>query len=302
MQQYQTHADAPLEGHPEPPKKIETWFGFVKDLEDAQMLVNACIQGALKCADDMPLAGNRTEPLRSGSVVVFCEHSESMRVRWRDGLNWSCSKISGRFLLYREVAIGDMPVSQQRERYSTFIVQNVRKDTKLIPNGLAKRTISLFGEDGRRYRVINYFAPTDVNHFYKSKLASSLRGAMFLQRPADLPEFLPFRDASHDSSANSDSEFQAQESLQHSVAAGLSHSLPSPRDQGLVAFTASQPGSKVEQPIATQYFQFQQQQLQTGARLMSLQASLALLRNGGWNSQTTTLAPLRIPFTFASAL
>ncbi|KAI8610613.1 Gti1/Pac2 family-domain-containing protein [Chytriomyces sp. MP71] len=305
-QQFQTHFDSSFDGHPERPKKIETWFGFVKDPEDAQMLVNACVQGALKCAEDMPLAGNRTEPLRSGSVVVFCENSESMRVRWRDGLNWSCSKISGRFLLYREVVIGDTPVPQQRERHSNFIVQNVRKDTKLIPNGLAKRTISLVGDDGRRYRVINYFSPTDVSHFYKNKPGSSLRGAQSLQRPSDLPEFRPFRDGSQDSSTHSESEYQTHELIQYSVAAGpASHSLPSPQDPGLVAFIPSRPQAKFEQHVAAQYSQFQHQQhqyqQQTDARLMSLQMSLARLGNGGWNRQPTTLAPLRIPSTHASA-
>ncbi|TPX75388.1 hypothetical protein CcCBS67573_g03342 [Chytriomyces confervae] len=172
----------------EPLKSIETFYGFVKDPEDAQILVNACVQGALPVIGDMPLAGSRTEPIRSGSVVVFCENSESMRVRWRDGILWSCSKISQQFLLYREVANANAEVPQQRERHSNFVVQNVRPNTKLIPNGLAKRTISLRGADGFRYRIISYFHPRDVDHIYKQ----TTRGGT-LKRPSDLSELHQFK-------------------------------------------------------------------------------------------------------------
>ncbi|KAI8827622.1 Gti1/Pac2 family-domain-containing protein [Chytriomyces cf. hyalinus JEL632] len=171
----------------EPLKSIETFYGFVKDPEDAQILVNACVQGALPVIGDMPLAGSRTEPIRSGSVVVFCENSESMRVRWRDGILWSCSKISQQFLLYREVANSNAEVPQQRERHSNFVVQNVRPNTKLIPNGLAKRTISLRGADGFRYRIISYFHPRDVDHIYKQ----TARGT--LKRPSELSELHQFK-------------------------------------------------------------------------------------------------------------
>ncbi|KAJ3267126.1 hypothetical protein HDU77_005328 [Chytriomyces hyalinus] len=172
----------------EPLKSIETFYGFVKDPEDAQILVNACVQGALPVIGDMPLAGSRTEPIRSGSVVVFCENSESMRVRWRYGILWSCSKISQQFLLYREVANSNAEVPQQRERHSNFVVQNVRPNTKLIPNGLAKRTISLRGADGFRYRIISYFHPRDVDHIYKQ----TTRGGT-LKRPSDLSELHQFK-------------------------------------------------------------------------------------------------------------
>ncbi|TPX56705.1 hypothetical protein CcCBS67573_g09325 [Chytriomyces confervae] len=85
--------------------------------------------------------------IRSGTVLVFAENNHhSMMVRWRDGERWSPSRIHGQFLLYRTTG--------------------ARPNTRLVPNGFAKRTITLTGSDSKRYRVISYFYPSDVAHLY----------------------------------------------------------------------------------------------------------------------------------------
>ncbi|KAJ3019369.1 UNVERIFIED_CONTAM: hypothetical protein HDU68_010679 [Siphonaria sp. JEL0065] len=50
----------------------------------------------------------------------------------------------------------------------------LRANCRFIPNGLAKRTIGLTGSDGLKYRVISYFYPMDVEHFYNYNMHGRL--------------------------------------------------------------------------------------------------------------------------------
>ncbi|KAJ3026575.1 UNVERIFIED_CONTAM: hypothetical protein HDU68_005435 [Siphonaria sp. JEL0065] len=65
-----------------------------------------------------------------------------------------------------------------------------RPDTKLIPNGLVRRCISMNGSDGKRYRVLSYFFPCHVQHFYAAKGKRIGRGP--LQTPSEQPKFARF--------------------------------------------------------------------------------------------------------------
>ncbi|KAI9330867.1 Gti1/Pac2 family-domain-containing protein [Obelidium mucronatum] len=174
------------------PSETETFYGFIKDVSDASLLIEACIAGHYKIMQDLPY-GVTTLPIRSGSCIVFAESSaKSLRVRWRDGSLWSCSRICGPFLLYREVVCtkdGETRGIQEKERKNTFTVTSARPNSKIVPNGLAKRTISMNGSDGNKYRVISYFYPKDVASYYERNQKESL-----LFTPSKLPEFQPFVD------------------------------------------------------------------------------------------------------------
>ncbi|KAJ3376422.1 hypothetical protein HDU80_004068, partial [Chytriomyces hyalinus] len=76
-------------------RSFETFYGFIKERNDAVALVEACVAGVLKPLKMVPADAK----LRSGSVLVFAESSGI--TRWRDGENWSPSRIHGSFLLYR---------------------------------------------------------------------------------------------------------------------------------------------------------------------------------------------------------
>ncbi|KAI8831467.1 Gti1/Pac2 family-domain-containing protein [Chytriomyces cf. hyalinus JEL632] len=151
--------------HPDP--FTETFYGFIKDTLDASLLIESCIAGMHAPVKDIPFGFN-TLPLRSGSVVVFAESSaQSLRMRWRDGWAWSSSRIHGAFLLYREVEpTTSRTIHPQSETTQLFSQAAAKPNTKLIPNGMAKRTITLRGSDGNRYRVISYFYPNDVEYLY----------------------------------------------------------------------------------------------------------------------------------------
>ncbi|ORY53887.1 hypothetical protein BCR33DRAFT_711224 [Rhizoclosmatium globosum] len=140
--------------------RVETFFGFIKDPLDATLLVEACVQGLLKPVTT--ITGSTCSNIRSGTTIVFLESSaDNSRLRFRDGRSWTSSKLSNGFLLYRETESDKVPVDkrnlERREKSTLFSSSNVRNGTRLVVNGLAKRTISLTGSDGNRYRVINYF-------------------------------------------------------------------------------------------------------------------------------------------------
>ncbi|KAI8827615.1 hypothetical protein BJ741DRAFT_654177 [Chytriomyces cf. hyalinus JEL632] len=168
----------------------EIWFGFIKEKKDAQILVDACAANLLTPIRELSSSTSTLE-IRSGSVIILQETSTTpaQKTRWRDSFSWSSSRISGAFLLYRQVE----PVSTaaknhtvQREKSSLFITTSVRGNTRLVPNGLAKRTITLTAQKtGEKFRVISYFYPSDVEHLYSRKMQHQ----GFLQTPSQAQEF-----------------------------------------------------------------------------------------------------------------
>ncbi|KAI8831463.1 Gti1/Pac2 family-domain-containing protein [Chytriomyces cf. hyalinus JEL632] len=148
----------------------ETWTGFIKDHADAKCIVESVVAGQLLAVNNFPVMMSGVR-IRSGTVLVFAEKTAKVeKMRWRDGLNWSYSRISGSFLLYREVE----PIPQyshnntppQILENSEFILRSVRPNTQLIPGGLAKRTMTVEGSCGTKFRLINYFYPNHVQHHY----------------------------------------------------------------------------------------------------------------------------------------
>ncbi|KAI8608038.1 Gti1/Pac2 family-domain-containing protein [Chytriomyces sp. MP71] len=177
----------------------ETFRGFVKDPLDAQLLIEACIEGILQPLNIVPMSLSDLS-IRSGTVLVFAENSNlGQMVRWRDGCRWSASRLQGPFLLYREVEANSGPQPTAMERDIRFCNTVVRGKTRFVPNGLAKRTLTLSGSDGNRYRVISYFYPCDVSHLYGDPLADEVEGKAArdenqneLQTPSGLAQFARF--------------------------------------------------------------------------------------------------------------
>ncbi|KAI9330858.1 hypothetical protein BDR26DRAFT_871036 [Obelidium mucronatum] len=132
--------------------------------------------------------------IRSGTVLVFAENSSmGQMVRWRDGCRWSASRLQGPFLLYREVEASNSNASSasaEPERDVRFVNTVVRGKTKFVTNGMAKRTLTLTGSDGNRYRVISYFYPSDVGHLYGDAVPADKTPN--LATPSQLPEFARF--------------------------------------------------------------------------------------------------------------
>ncbi|KAJ3098283.1 hypothetical protein HK100_005133 [Physocladia obscura] len=141
---------------------FETFFGFVKDKTDAVIIVEACVSGMLPCIP----------PNKFGNL---CFRS--------DGGNWTTSKLNDGFLLYRETESSIGPSQSPADKCLMFAAGSLKANTRLVPGGMAKRTISLAGSDGDRYRVISYFYPHEVEGYFNRS------GVRKLSSPSDLPEF-----------------------------------------------------------------------------------------------------------------
>ncbi|KAI8622026.1 Gti1/Pac2 family-domain-containing protein [Chytriomyces sp. MP71] len=180
--------------HPQGISKSETFFGFVKDRHDAELLVEAVIAGLLHAVRDLSVLSSisDTDVIRSGCVIVFGETSG--KTRWRDSFNWTPSRIQGPFLLYREIEELGVPMRKHEnnnkvEFSSQFATKTIKHGTAVIKNGLCKRTVSITGSNSKRYRVISYFHPNDVaGHFERSGRRSSCH----LKTPTQVPLFDSF--------------------------------------------------------------------------------------------------------------
>ncbi|KAI9330873.1 Gti1/Pac2 family-domain-containing protein [Obelidium mucronatum] len=162
----------------QPNYDFETFYGWIQNRADAFLVIEACVTGMLHPV--MPYMHTSTE-IRSGSVVVFTQRSTDVNsIRWRDGRNWTTSKLSENFLLYRETEPKGSPY-RGPETCALFPAGSLRPNTQLVPDG-----ITLTGSDGLRYRVISYFKPKDVEHRVSRKRATLGLG---LKTPSELHEF-----------------------------------------------------------------------------------------------------------------
>ncbi|KAJ3316736.1 hypothetical protein HDU76_001584 [Blyttiomyces sp. JEL0837] len=157
---------------------IESAFGHLEGAVDAMLVVEGCRTGVLSCLDGRPKEIGDVS-LRSGSIIVFDEIGSRMR-RWRDGKKWTPSRMSGPFLVYRELdgsLSDDQVISGDKQNSSSIHKQHQSQDNRRIDSneqdnrgiprvkedGLIKKTISITTEEGRRYRVVSYYSQSDVS-------------------------------------------------------------------------------------------------------------------------------------------
>ncbi|KAJ3205816.1 hypothetical protein HDU82_004945 [Entophlyctis luteolus] len=181
-----------------------TWRGFVRDATDAAVLVEACIRNllptqqseAVSPASASSTLTNAGPVIENGTVVVFqfresdktfeSDDAADSMARWRDNRRWSPSRPQGAFLLYREVEPLDGPMKEQSHEKSTrFVNISLRGNRRFVPNGLAKRSISIIGSNNLKYRVIHYFHPDAVESLYTPSHDSQTD----LICPSDVPQF-----------------------------------------------------------------------------------------------------------------
>ncbi|KAJ3265699.1 hypothetical protein HDU77_004229 [Chytriomyces hyalinus] len=164
----------PAVGRKNPPTlPHETFFGFVKEPTDALLIVEGCIRGILISTDKTPIDLEEETPIRSGSIVVFEESSKRWRVEpTSTGPEPRKSK---------PTHILDTRIPGLEPTYSC---KTLKQNTRLVEEGLTKRTITLKGSDARRYRVISYYARQDVIDMY----VSPSNNEMGLVVPSETPQ------------------------------------------------------------------------------------------------------------------
>ena len=81
---------------------VPTFCGHIASTQDALVLFEACLSGALNHVARRPHDRERSSLIKSGNVFIYEEHSSGIK-RWTDGVPWSPSRILGNFLVYREL-------------------------------------------------------------------------------------------------------------------------------------------------------------------------------------------------------
>lgn len=83
---------------------LVSYKGYIHDSTDAMLLVQACYEGIIHPCERRLSIKERHKLIQSGSIFIFNERDSGIK-RWTDGLTWSPSRISGNFLVYRQVRL-----------------------------------------------------------------------------------------------------------------------------------------------------------------------------------------------------
>ncbi|KAH9945420.1 Gti1/Pac2 family-domain-containing protein [Epithele typhae] len=149
--------------------------GFVDTTMDALRLIEAARRGMIPRITRRLNDFERRNMVKSGAVFIFSVDESGIK-RWTEGLAWSQSRISGNFLLYREVADRARPILQHADLAPLHTARPPEPQLAYKPRGLVKKTITV-RVDGADYHLIAYYTPEDVQS-----------GA--LRRPTAVPELM----------------------------------------------------------------------------------------------------------------
>ncbi|CCF60668.1 hypothetical protein KAFR_0L00610 [Kazachstania africana CBS 2517] len=93
-----------------------TFKGYMEDENDALLILQAILNGKLRHIPRRPYEIERPYLIVSGNIFVFIEEISGIK-RWTDGVSWSPSRISGKFLIYKELD-KDNPSSSSSKKKS----------------------------------------------------------------------------------------------------------------------------------------------------------------------------------------
>ncbi|KAF7967645.1 hypothetical protein HWV62_33635 [Athelia sp. TMB] len=128
----------------------QPFFGLVHDTLDAFRLVLAAEAGLVPRIIERVTQVDRMHMIASGSVIIFSAQESGMR-RWRDGLLWTPSRISGNFLVYKELDRLPEAGGSSSACPTTFVKAD----------GLRKKAITVKLKH-REYHVIAYYTAGDL--------------------------------------------------------------------------------------------------------------------------------------------
>lgn len=206
-----------VEGCSRPLLNQEAYFGAIESIEDATLVVDAARKGKLPRVKSR-LVDRERRAIRHGSVFVFSE-SESRIRRWTDGKAWSPSRITGEFLVYKELsgshviepmesinaAVNVTPVIAPKLTFDATTPENLpsiaskQLTSPILEGGLCKKTISLgvgmdafhlvaYYRDGPEKADLIAFRPTLNLFFDQFRLAKQVNASNMLH-PINSTEF-----------------------------------------------------------------------------------------------------------------
>lgn len=162
-----------------------TCYGCIDNEEDLALVIQGVFDGNLRCIERRPYEAEKAELVGSGNIFVFNEERSGIK-RWTDGFSWSPSRISGKFLVYREYNKLD---STQDPSLHTVLDYNIfeRSHQKYVYTGLLKKTFSLKycidptdGSKLETFHLVAYYKEQDIH-----------QGS--LKRPSENPFFNKFQ-------------------------------------------------------------------------------------------------------------
>lgn len=157
-----------------PPTSIRPFSGYVETTADALRLIQAARCGLIPRITRRLNELERRSMIKSGAVFVFSVDESGIK-RWTDGYTWTPSRISGNFLVYREVT--ERPSrSTYPASYPPEMAQRLDSTVALKTQGLIKKTITVKIADSDHH-LICYYTQDDVR-------------SGRLQRPTVVPELM----------------------------------------------------------------------------------------------------------------
>ncbi|CDO74940.1 hypothetical protein BN946_scf184945.g12 [Trametes cinnabarina] len=157
--------------------EIPLFEGFVDTTMDALRLIEAARRGLIPRVTRRLNDFERRTMIKSGAVFIFSVEESGIK-RWTEGLAWSQSRISGNFLLYREVADRSARTANHFAELPGYSSAGHLPEPHLSykPRGLIKKTITV-KIDGSDYHLISYYTQEDLN-------------AGLLRRPTSRPDLM----------------------------------------------------------------------------------------------------------------
>ncbi|KAL7279157.1 hypothetical protein ACG7TL_006997 [Trametes sanguinea] len=157
---------------------VPLFEGFVDTTMDALRLIEAARRGLIPRVTRRLNDFERRTMIKSGAVFIFSVEESGIK-RWTEGLAWSQSRISGNFLLYREVADRSARTAHHFADLPGYTHAGHMPEPHLSykQRGLIKKQTITVKIDGSDYHLISYYTQEDLN-------------AGLLRRPTSRPDLM----------------------------------------------------------------------------------------------------------------
>ncbi|KAG9026905.1 hypothetical protein FRB95_008330 [Tulasnella sp. JGI-2019a] len=148
--------------------------GYVNSLLDAFLIIEGCRHGLIGRFVERPPEVEKDALVQSGNVVVWEEEEIGMQ-RWTDHIQWSETRSSGAFLIYREADEEDpllkygsnrvIPIPREARPYAGQLEERRKcryHDRWVTENGLIKKTITIPYGKTKKWHIISYYYVEDI--------------------------------------------------------------------------------------------------------------------------------------------
>ncbi|KAJ3061864.1 hypothetical protein HDU98_002251, partial [Podochytrium sp. JEL0797] len=159
---------------------FETYRGFIEDPMDAQYVVEGVILNRFVAFEGDSEEMNRIR-VRSGTVIIETTDPNEPNPDLDENPDELSSSLASHF-------------GSLTGLFPTFSPRTLKPNTRVIKNGITKRSITVKGSDGIKYRVVSYYLAADVlamqiksrdfNGAMETRSGADTAGIVDLMRPS----------------------------------------------------------------------------------------------------------------------